>query len=88
MAVSTPWTESIDVRRRWRDEDRAAGRRGIDDRRADETHAWYEDLTGEADRYYDRCVGDDTGDPREALVQLIAVAGAAIDAMGRDGGPA
>lgn len=85
MATQTPWTESIEVRRRWRDEDRAAGRRGIDGRRADETLAWFADLMGEADRYYDRCVdGGDDGDPREALVQLIAVAGAAIDAMGRD----
>lgn len=39
MATQTPWTESIEVRRRWRDEDRAAGRRGIDGRRADETLA-------------------------------------------------
>lgn len=84
MATQTPWTESIEVRRRWRDEDRAAGRRGIDDRRADETGAWFNDLLGEAGRYLLRCRGDDPGDPREALVRLIAVAGAAVDAMGRD----
>lgn len=83
MATQTPWQESIELRRKWREEDRAAGRRGVDERRADEVTAWFDDLDGEVDRYLARCQGDDTGDPREALVRLIAIAGAAIDAMGR-----
>jgi len=84
MAVSTPWIESIEVRRRWRDEDRAAGRTGIDERRADQVELWDADLRGEIERYFERCRGSDDGDPREALVQLIAVAGACMDSMGRD----
>ena len=44
---------------------------------------WDFDLRGEAERYVDQCTGSDHGDPRGTLVRLIAIAGAAIDAMGR-----
>lgn len=80
---ATPWQESLEMRRVWRDEDRAAGARGIHERRADEVDDWWDDLQGEVERYYLRCRGGDDGDPREALVRLLAVAGACIDAMGR-----
>ena len=83
LPVTSPWQESLEMRRVWRDEDRTAGRRGIHERRADEVMLWDFDLRGEAERYVDRCTGSDHGDPREALVRLIAIAGAAIDAMGR-----
>lgn len=82
MSLRTPWQEAIDQRRRWRDEDSAAGRGGVHDRRADQVELWHADLVGEAERYFERCRGSDDGDPREALVRLIAVAGAAIDALG------
>lgn len=83
MATQTPWQESIELRRQWREEDRAAGLRGIDERRADEVKAWADDLDGEVERYVDRCSAGGEGDPRHALVRLIAIAGACIDSMGR-----
>lgn len=98
-APATPWQESIQLRRTWRDEARAAGRPSVDDWRPDEVSMWFGELQAEIDRYalatgHPELVpgfdirsdlqGAADVDPREALVRLIAVAGAAIDAMGRD----
>jgi len=82
VVVRTPWQEAIELRQRWAEEDRQLGRRGLHERRADEVEGWFADITGEADRYFERSAGGDPGDPREALIRVLAVTGAAIDAMG------
>ena len=81
MAAPTPWAEAVALRGRWFKDAAEEFRPSLETRPASDVAAWVVDLEGEVERYADRAAGRDEGDPREALVRLLAVAGAAIDAM-------
>ena len=69
-------------RSQWIREAQAADLPSIEDRPASAVREWIVDLEGELERFADRATGTDPGDPREALVQLVAVASICIESMG------
>ena len=87
MATRTPWTEAVELRRQLKTEHNALGPdtalRGLHQWRADETTLWVTAMQTRVAAYEQSCAGrGGIVDPREALIELLAVVGAAIDALG------